>query len=71
MTAEPNYDSYFDPPDDNWGRCPYCGCSQEDCSGLGDELWKCPECGNFFTDDAAHPDPRQEREDAELDRAGL
>lgn len=63
------------PPDENWGHCPTCGCSQEDASCYGEEYvcpeYVCPECGMTYSDSEAHPDPRDAREEALLDRAGL
>ena len=37
---------------DDWGRCPTCGCSQEDASPRG-EVYACPECGDRYSDDEA------------------
>jgi hypothetical protein len=55
MSGQPNYDRHFDPPDDNWGSCPHCGCSQEDAERLfSSEVYVC-HCGAKYDDEAAHP----------------
>ena len=54
---ETAYDHWLTtPPDDDFGICPECGCSQEDCEEFGVDEWECPECGNVFSWDEAHPD---------------
>ena len=66
-----NYDSYFDPPEEKWGRCPSCGCSQEDAERVNDpDVYLC-ECGRWYTDEAANPDPREMRAEARMSEAGL
>jgi hypothetical protein len=55
MNGDVNYDSYFDPPAEKWGRCPRCGASQEDAIYLqGSDSYVCP-CGDVYGDDEAHP----------------
>lgn len=66
-----DYDSRFDPPDDDWGRCPRCGASQEDAEHVTDpDVWLCP-CGHWYGDEAAHPDPREMRDEMRMSEAGL
>jgi rubredoxin len=52
--------SYYEPPDDDWGVCPDCGASQED----SDRVWSSDKylcgCGSVYTDEQAHPDPRDD-----------
>jgi len=53
----PGYDEWKTrTPDDNWGVCPECGASQEDCTESGD-TWTC-SCGVQFTEEEARYDPR-------------
>jgi hypothetical protein len=67
----PGYDAWLtNELEEEWGRCPNCGCTQEDASLWG-ETYVCPECGRKYFDHEARPDPSLAREDAILDRAGL
>lgn len=68
--SAPNYDSYFDPPDDDWGRCPHCGTSQEDASLFG-SVYVCGECDGEYSDEDAHPDPREMRDEMRMSEAEL
>jgi len=54
----PSPESY-EPPEDDWGICPTCGCGQEDAEPHG-ESYLCPECGLSYSNDDAHPDPRDD-----------
>ena len=66
------HDAYLDPPDDNCGNCPTCGCPQEDAEhDQANDLWVCPECGDRYKDEDAREDPVYAREEAALARAGL
>lgn len=65
-----NHDSYFDPPNDDWGECPDCRASQEDASLYG-ETYLCPSCGREYDNDEAHPDLREMREEHRMDEAEL
>ena len=69
MTSR-SLDSYFDPPADNWGECPRCGCSQEDAELLGTGEYLCP-CGRRYEDEDAHTDPQEMRDEARMREAGL
>lgn len=70
----PSYDSYFDPPAEDWGRCPKCDSTQEDAKlidhGAFAHTYICP-CGREYTDDEAHPDPREMRDEMRMREAGL
>ena len=71
MSGEVCYDSYFDPPESAWGSCPHCGCSQEDAERLfSSEVYVC-HCGEQYSDDEAHPDPREMRDECRMRERGL
>jgi hypothetical protein len=57
MDSLPGYDAWKTAaPEDDWGICPDCGCSQEDCEELPSGEFLCPECACVFCEDDAHPD---------------
>ena len=67
-----SYDDWLTtPPDENWGVCPECKCSQEDAEHVDDpDVYLC-DCGRWYADEDAHPDASDMREDARLSEAGL
>lgn len=50
----------------SWGRCPFCGASQEDAEfNSKTDMYECV-CGRSYSNDEANPDPRDD-EPADLD----
>lgn len=67
-----DYDSWLTtPPDDDWGCCPHCGCTQEDAERLfSSEVYVCP-CGERYSDYEAHPNPQDMRDELRMSEEGL
>ncbi len=68
-------DSYYERPYES-GYCPYCHADDEDAIETRDDdgilAWRCPYCGEVYTESLGHAEMvREGREDARLGAAGL